>query len=87
MRQGRFGEPTEDAGALLDRLEGLSKVIPPELIEQALLETGRGQQRVCRLSHSVMLWVTLAMGLLTHLPIRQVFKHARRRRRSRPLAF
>jgi hypothetical protein len=25
-----------------------------------------------------MLWVVLAMGLLTHLPIRQVFKHARR---------
>jgi hypothetical protein len=25
-----------------------------------------------------MLWVVLAMGILTHLPIRQVFKHARR---------
>jgi hypothetical protein len=27
-----------------------------------------------------MLWVVLAMGVLTHLPIRQVFKHARRLR-------
>ena len=27
-----------------------------------------------------MLWVVLAMGVLTHLPIRQVFKHARRMR-------
>jgi hypothetical protein len=27
-----------------------------------------------------MLWVVLAMGLLTHLPIRQVYKHARRMR-------
>ena len=27
-----------------------------------------------------MLWVVLAMGILTHLPIRQVFKHARRLR-------
>ena len=80
MRQGRFEEPTLDAGGILDRLEGLRKVIPPERIEQALLETGRGQQRACRLSHSVMLWVTLAMGILTHLPIRQVFKHARRLR-------
>ena len=25
-----------------------------------------------------MLWVVLAMGVLTDLPIRQVFKHARR---------
>src|SRR5207249_2540332 len=69
-----------EARYLLDRLEGLSKVIPPEVMEQALLETGRGQQRACRLSHRVMLWVVLAMGLLTHLPIRQVFKHARRMR-------
>jgi hypothetical protein len=71
---------TEHATGLLDRLEGLSKVIPPELLQQALLETGRGQQKACRLSHEVMLWVVLAMGVLTHLPIRQVFKHARRMR-------
>jgi hypothetical protein len=32
------------------------------------------------LTHEVMLWVVVAMGLLTHLPIRQVFKHARRLR-------
>jgi hypothetical protein len=30
------------------------------------------------LTHDVMMWVVLAMGLLTHMPIRQVFKHARR---------
>lgn len=80
-RQGCCGVATQD-GILLDRLEGLSKVIPPALMEQALLETGRGQQKACRLSHRVMLWVVLAMGLLTHLPIRQVFKHARRMRRG-----
>src|SRR5213593_3746759 len=79
-RQGRCWVPAQDALDLLDRLEGLSKVIAPEIMEQALLETGRDQQRVCRLSHRVMLWVVLAMGLLTHLPIRQVFKHARRMR-------
>ena len=32
------------------------------------------------LTHEVILWVVLAMGLLTDLPIRQVFKHARRLR-------
>jgi len=77
-RQGCFLEPTLDARCILDRLEGLSKVIPPEVIEQALSDTGRAQQRACRLSHRVMLWLVLAMGVLTHLPIRQVFKHARR---------
>lgn len=74
-RQGCSVVSTEDAGNILDRLEGLSKVIPPELLEQALLETGRGKQKACRLSHRVMLWIVLAMGVLTHLPIRQVFKY------------
>jgi hypothetical protein len=79
-RQGSCVVSTQDAGNILDRLEGLSKVIPPEIIEQALLQTGRGQQKACRLSHRVMVWIVLAMGVLTHLPIRQVFKHARRMR-------
>jgi Insertion element 4 transposase N-terminal/Transposase DDE domain len=79
-RQGCCGEPTQDDDIILDRLEGLSKVISPEVIEQALLETGRDKQKACRLSHGVTLWVVLAMGLLTHLSIRQVFKHARRMR-------
>ena len=32
------------------------------------------------LTYEVILWVVIAMGLLTDLPIRQVFKHARRLR-------
>jgi hypothetical protein len=79
-RQGCCSESMPDEGFILDRLAGLSKVISPEIMEQALLETGRGTQRACVLSHRVMLWVVLAMGLLTHLPIRQVYKHARRMR-------
>jgi hypothetical protein len=78
-RQGCCVVATQDA-SILDRLEGLSKVIPPEVIEQALLQTGRDKQKACRLSNGVMLWIVLAMGVLTHLPIRQVFKHARRMR-------
>ena len=35
---------------------------------------------VAQLTHEVVCWVVLAMGLLTELPIRQVFKHARRLR-------
>lgn len=79
-RQGCCWGPTQDVGNILDRLEGLSKIIPPEVLEQALSETGRANQRACRLSHRVMFWVVLAMGVLTHLPSRQVFKHARRMR-------
>jgi len=45
-----------------------------------LAATGRINQRACRLTHETMMWVLLAMGLLTDLPIRQVFKHARRLR-------
>jgi Insertion element 4 transposase N-terminal/Transposase DDE domain len=77
-RQGRCLDPAPDVLTVVDRLAGLSKVISPAVMEQALLDTGRGEQRACRLSHRVMLWVVLAMGVLTDLPIRQVFKHARR---------
>jgi hypothetical protein len=79
-RQGRCSDSTPDALTVLDRLAGLSKVIPSAVMEQALLDTGLCGQRACRLSHRVMLWVVLAMGVLTDLPIRQVFKHARRMR-------
>ena len=69
-----------DALDILDRLKGLSKVIPLGIMEQALSDTGRATQRACLLSNRVMLWVVLAMGVLTHLPLRQVFQHARRLR-------
>jgi hypothetical protein len=80
MRHGRCLLPTDDAGRVLDRLAGLDQVIRPEHIRQALTATGRVNPRSCSLTHEVMLWVVLAMGLLTDLPIRQVFKHARRLR-------
>ena len=44
--------------------------------------TGRVNSRKCTLTHEVILWVVLAMGLFTELPIRQVFKHARRLRKG-----
>ena len=78
-RQGHCLDATQAPVNILDRLEGLSKVVPPEVMEQALSEPGMSGQRSCKLSHRVMLWIVLAMGLLTRLPIRQVFKHARMR--------
>src|SRR5215218_4373420 len=82
MRRESWGLPADAAGRVLDRLAGLEKVIPPEAIRQALLATGRVNPRTCTLSYEVICWVVLAMGLFTDLPIRQVFKHARRLRRG-----
>lgn len=78
--QGRSTLAMGEDGRILDRLVGLEKVISPESIRQALQATLRVNGRACELTHEVMLWVVLAMGLLTHLPIRQVFRHARRLR-------
>jgi hypothetical protein len=78
--QGRSTLAAGEDGRILDRLAGLEKVIPAELVRQVLPATGRVNGRACELTQEVMLWVVLAMGLLTHLPIRQVFRHARRLR-------
>lgn len=78
--RGHSTLPADAQGRVLDRLAGLEKVITPELLRQSLAETGRVNARRCRLSHEVMLWVVLGMGLFTHLPLRQVFRQARRLR-------
>jgi hypothetical protein len=80
MRHGCCTLPADEAVRILDRLAGLEQIISSEQIVQALEATGRDNTRRCRLTHEVMLWVVLAMGVLTDLPIRQVFKHARRLR-------
>ena len=80
MRQGQCTLPADDAGRILDRLAGLEQVIPAEAVRQALQAPGRTNQRRCKLTHEVVCWVVLALGLLTDLSIRQVFKHARRLR-------
>jgi Insertion element 4 transposase N-terminal/Transposase DDE domain len=76
-RQGRLPSPRELTPVDLDRLAGLRQFIRPEVVEQALQDTDRATNRShCRLTHRVMLWVVLGMGLLTDLPIREVFRHA-----------
>ena len=80
LEQGRSTLEADDSGRVLDRLAGLEQVISNEVVQQALLASGRVGQRSCKLTHEVILWVVLAMGIFTDLPIRQVFKHARRLR-------
>jgi hypothetical protein len=70
----------DEEGRVLDRLKGLENVISVDRVRQVLWDCGRQNGRRCMLMHEVMMWVVLAMGLLTHMPIRQVFKHARRLR-------
>jgi hypothetical protein len=72
--------PPGEAGRILDRLLLLEQVIPADDVRQVLEETGCLDTRRCRLTREVIFWVVLAMGLLADLPIRQVFKCARRLR-------
>lgn len=72
--------PAGEAGRVLDRLLLLEHVIGPQQVQQALEDTGCFDSRRCRLTRAVIFWVILAMGILTDLPIRQVYKYARRLR-------
>ena len=67
MQQGRCVLPADETGRVLDRLTALEQVISPAVVRQALLETGRVNPRACMLTHEVMMWVVLAMGIF--LPI------------------
>lgn len=78
--QGRCVLPADACGRVLDRLAILENVITSTQVRQVLNDTGRVNRRACPLTHEVMMWVVLAMGIFTDLPIRQVFKHARRLR-------
>jgi hypothetical protein len=84
IEQGRSTFVMDVSGRYLDRLAGLERVISPELIRQALSKTSRFNVRSCKLTHEIMLWVMVAMGLFTNVPIRQVFKECRRLRRGEP---
>jgi len=69
----------------LERLAALHEFIGSERLRQVLTDSGRRNRSHCRLTHEVMLWVVLAMGLLTELPLREVFRHAVRRRLNEKL--
>lgn len=72
----------DESGRILDRIAGLEKVIPPSAVAKALERTGKKDNRNCRLTSEVMIWVVTAMGLFTEMPIRQVFKACRRFRKD-----
>lgn len=84
FEQGCSSLPADENGRILDRLAGLEKVILPELVTQALASTGKQSTHRCSLPHEIMIWVVLAMGLFTEMPIRQVFKVSRRLRKGEP---
>jgi len=78
--QGRSTLSAAESGHILDRLAGLEKIVSLERVREVLEACGKVNKSACMLTHEVMLWVVLGMGLLTHLPIRQVFRHSRRLR-------
>jgi hypothetical protein len=69
----------------LDRIAGLEKIISADDIAMALDASSKGDARKCLYPNRVMMWVVLAMGLFTDLPIRQVYKACRRIRKGEPL--
>lgn len=81
-RQRRERFETEPDQKSLDRLTGLTHFIPDDLIQQSVERARVPDRRDTVLTNEIMLWVVLAMGLLTGLPLRQVFKHARRLRQG-----
>ncbi|MEZ6130079.1 MAG: IS4 family transposase [Planctomycetaceae bacterium] len=81
MNEQGCSELTSDInGRIVDRLVGLENIILPEHINRVMEQTGKRNNQGCGLTHEVMMWVVLAMGLFTELPIRQVFKACRRLR-------
>src|SRR5262245_29413364 len=82
LQQGRCVLAADESGNVLDRLVGLQQFISPQQVQQALHDCNRVGRRNCVLTAEVTLWVVLAMAILTDLPLRQVFKHARRLRRG-----
>jgi hypothetical protein len=67
-----------EANRVLDRLLLLEQVIPRGEVLQVLHDTGCLDARRCTLTFEVTFWLVLAMGILTEMSIRQVFKAARR---------
>jgi hypothetical protein len=67
----------DEAGRVLDRLLLLEEAIGRDFVLQALRDTHCFDSRSCVLTREVTFWVVLAMGILTTMPIRQVFKFAR----------
>ena len=82
VEQGCSRFSVDESGRILDRLAGLEKIILPGLVRRALAATGKQSTRRCSLTNEIMIWVVLAMGLFTEMPIRQVFKVSRRLRKD-----
>lgn len=74
----RQGCPVALSPLELVRLAGLQQFIGTSRLQQVLHDAGRRNRSPCQLTQEVMLWVVLAMGILTDLPIREVFRHAAR---------
>src|SRR4051794_32584694 len=70
--------PEGHGGRILDKLLLLEQLIPRGDVLQVLEDTGCLDARRCTLTFSVTCWLVLAMGILTDLPLRQVFKACRR---------
>src|SRR3954454_7694180 len=70
--------PPGHGDRVLDKLLLLEHVIPRGEVLQVLHDTGCLDARRCTLTFEVTCWLVLAMGVLTDMRLRQVFKAGRR---------
>lgn len=70
-------EPLSES-VILSRLRGLEKIISGERVREILADLKMQNAPQCKLTFEVIVWVMIAMGLFTELPIRQVFRYASR---------
>lgn len=80
--QGRSTLSETESGHILDRLQGLEQIVSSDCVQEVLRQCNKVNGRSCPLTHEVMLWVVLAMGLFTNVPIREAFRRSRRRQRG-----
>lgn len=76
MDTGKEALPAAEAQRVLDRLLLLEQVISRDEVLQVLRDTDCLDCRRCTLTFEVTCWIVLAMGVLTHLPLRAVFQAA-----------
>jgi len=78
MAKELYSLPPGEAGRILDRLLLVEQVIPADDVRQVLEETGCLDTRRCRRTREGIFRVVLARGIRADVPIRQLFKFARR---------
>ena len=72
--------PTDADGRVLTAWPAWRSLSAPLCSNKSSTTPAARNRAGCRLTHEIMLWIVLALGIFTDIPIRQVFNGARRLR-------